>query len=396
MEVRSLGAGQLIVEVIAVGTELLLGQIVNTNASWIGGRLAEEGLDAHFQVTVGDNLARLVAAIDLALARSDSVIITGGIGPTQDDLTREAVCQVVGRPMTRDDEHAAWIERRLITQGRAVADNVLRMADLPQGAVGLSNDNGVALGVGIEHDGKWIFAVPGVPREMKAMIEGEVLPRLRDRSVAGGVVRSRVLRTWGLGESEVARRLDGLYASSNPSIAFLIKDMEVQVRVTAKSASAQEADHLIGPFEEEIRELLGGAVFGVDDQTVEMIIIDLLAARDWTVGTLEGPTLGQVGARIAATTGSGGSFAGTTVPGRRSSTIAPPDADVVLTVGPMAGEPGGSEATTPIDMEVKTPLSTVTRVFDFGGDDERSRSFATIAGLHMIRIALQQEGAPRR
>ena len=216
------GSGEaVIVEVISVGTELLIGQIVNSNSAFIATRVAEAGIDAHFQVVVGDNLDRLSDAIRTAVNRSDAVILTGGIGPTQDDLTREALCRVTGRAMGRDQAHAAWIEDRLRSQGREVRENVLRMADLPAGAEGMANSNGVALGVALEHEGKWLFAVPGVPVEMMAMLDGEVLPRLRRRS-GGGVLRSRLLRTWGLGESDVAERLDDLFASANPSVAFLI------------------------------------------------------------------------------------------------------------------------------------------------------------------------------
>jgi nicotinamide-nucleotide amidase len=157
----------LIIEVIAVGTELLIGQIVNSNAAVIGSRLAEDGFDAHYQVTVGDNLARLVAAIEVALARSDAVLITGGIGPTRDDLTREALCQVGGRVMVREQAHAAWIKDRLRPGGGEVNPTVLRMADLPEGSLPLANPNGVALGVAMEVEGKWIFAVPGVPAETR-------------------------------------------------------------------------------------------------------------------------------------------------------------------------------------------------------------------------------------
>jgi nicotinamide-nucleotide amidase len=236
----------LIVEVIAVGTELLIGQITNTNASFLGARLAEEGFDAHYQVTVGDNLGRLAGAIEAALERSDAVLITGGIGPTQDDLTREAICQVTGRVMTRDPEHEAWIKDRLRAQRRSVPDNVLRMADLPEGAEAMPNSNGAALGVALHHRGKWLLALPGVPAEMRAMLDSGVLPRLHQSSGSSATLHSRLLHTWGLGESEVADRLDDLFATVNPSVAFLIRDMEVRVRISAKAGDQETARLLIG------------------------------------------------------------------------------------------------------------------------------------------------------
>jgi nicotinamide-nucleotide amidase len=379
----------LIVEVIAVGTELLIGQIVNTNGAFIGAKLAEEGHDAHFQVIVGDNLARLTASVEQAHARADAVVITGGIGPTQDDLTREALCRVGGRRMTRDQAHAAWIEDRIRSQRGSVNPTVLRMADLPEGSVGLPNGNGVALGVAMEHQGKWIFAVPGVPVEMRAMIEAEVMPRLRRLTGEPAVLRSRVLRTWGMGESQVAEVLDDLFTSAaNPSVAYLISDMEVKVRITAKAVDLESAEALITPTEREIRSRLGEAVFAVDDQTIEGLIVAELAERGWALATVEQATLGQVGARVAAVPGATGVFAGTMLPG--SSEAAAPRGDVVLAVGPIgADQKEGRRTTRPVEMTVSTPEQVVRRVFDLGGDDERVRTFATIAGLHLIRIALE-------
>jgi len=380
----------LIVEVIAVGTELLIGQIVNTNAAVIGARLSADGFDAHYQVTVGDNLSRLAAAIESALARSDAVVLTGGIGPTQDDLTREAMARVADRAMTRDQDHADWIEARIRAQGGSVGDTVLRMADLPEGAEGLPNSNGAALGVALEHGGKWMFALPGVPVEMSAMLEQEVVPRLRHLAGDSTVLRSRVLRTWGMGESRIADRLDDLFASTNPSLAFLISDMEVKVRVSAKAADQGAADALIAPVETEVRARLGNAVFAVDDETVESILLDRLTSRGWTVATVEQATLGQVGARLAAADDTGRVYAGSTIVGRGTDDQGP-KAEVILVVGPIGPDlDPGRRTTRQVEMNVTTPHGETTRVFDFGGDDERVRSFATIAGLHLIRLALEQ------
>ena len=376
----------MIVEVIAVGTELLIGQIANTNAAFIGARLAEEGLDAHYQVTVGDNLDRLVMAIDDGLSRADAIILTGGIGPTQDDLTREAMAHVAGLPMTRDAEHAAWIEARVASQSGSVNPTVLRMADLPEGAQGLRNANGVALGVALEHEGKWMFAVPGVPVEMRAMIDGEVMPRLRRLAGEATVLRSRLLRTWGIGESRIAEALDDLFESPNPSVAFLISDMEVKVRISAKAADAAAADQLIAPVEARIRQTLGEAVFGADDDTVEKIVVERLATQGWTIATREQATLGQVGARIA-------NIGEHVFVGAAIGAGQPPPADVMLSVGPIGPDlDDGSRTTRQVEIEVITPAGVTARVFDFGGDDERVRSFATIAGLHLVRLAIEAAG----
>ena len=373
----------MIVEVIAVGTELLIGQIVNTNAAYIGAALAEDGFDSHFQVTVGDNLARLVSAIGAALERADAIVLCGGIGPTQDDLTRDAMAEVAGRTMVRDHDHASWIESRVTSQSGSVNPTVLRMADLPQGSESLPNANGVALGVALEHQGKWIFAVPGVPVEMKAMLDEQVMPRLRRLAGEATVLRSRLLRTWGLGESRIAETLDDLFESANPSVAFLISDMEVKIRVSVKAEDATAADGLIAPIEDEIRARLGDVVFGVDEETVERIVVAALRARGWTIATSEVATLGEVGARIA--------LAGEKVlEGSVIMSGQPPPADVVLTVGPIGPDlDPGSRTTRQVEMTVITPTGDATRIFDFGGDDERVRSFATIAGLHLIRLALE-------
>ena len=373
----------MIVEVIAVGTELLIGQIVNTNAAYIGAALAEDGFDSHYQVTVGDNLARLVSAIGAALERADAVVLCGGIGPTQDDLTREAMAAVAGRTMVRDHDHASWIESRVTSQSRSVNPTVLRMADLPEGAESLPNANGVALGVALEHLGKWMFAVPGVPVEMRAMLDGQVMPRLRLLAGEATVLRSRLLRTWGLGESRIAETLDDLFASANPSVAFLISDMEVKIRISAKAEDATTADRLIAPIENEIRARLGDVVFGVDEETVERIVVAALQARGWTIATSEVATLGQVGARIALA--GEGVFEGSVILSGR-----PSPADVTLVVGPIGPDlDPGSRTTRQVEMTVMTPAGDATRNFDFGGDDERVRSFATIAALHVIRLALE-------
>ncbi len=374
----------MIVEVIAVGTELLIGQITNTNAAVIGARLAEEGFDAHYQVTVGDNLSRVATAIETALERSDAVVLTGGIGPTQDDLTREAMARVAGRKMTRDEDHATWIENRTRAQRGSVSDTVLRMADVPEGAEGLPNANGAALGVALQHRGKWMFAVPGVPVEMAAMLEQEVIPRLRRIAGESTMLRSRVLRTWGTGESRIADQLDDLFDSANPSVAFLISDMEVKVRISAKAADQETADGLIKPIEDEVRSRLGDAVFGADEETVETIVVDRLATHGWTVATFEQATLGQVGARLAIADEKRRVFVGSTIAAGR-----PPEADVVIRVGPIGPDrERGPRTTRQVEMTVTTPLGERSRVFDFGGDEERVRSFATIAGLHVLRLAL--------
>lgn len=384
----------MIVEVIAVGTELLIGQIVNTNASTIGARLAEEGFDAHFQVTVGDNLERMTHAITTAMARADAVLLTGGIGPTQDDLTREAICGATGRTMTRDEGHAAVIRERILARRGVVSDSVLRMADHPEGSEPLPNTQGVALGIALDHDGTWIFAVPGVPREMRALLEEEVMPRLRRSAGVATVIRSRVLHTWGAGESQVAERLDDLYASTNPSIAFLIADMEVRVRITAKAESAAEAEAMIAPVERLVRDRLGDLVFAADGESNLDVIGRLAADRGWTVAVCEIGTAGAVGSRLASHPS--GVFAGAiTLPAGQEKAAdlaerarAAFGADVGVGVSESEVVEDSGDTASVLTLAVVTPETTTGDRMRFLGTGERARAYATIAALHHLRLGL--------
>jgi nicotinamide-nucleotide amidase len=387
----------MIVEVIAVGTELLIGQIVNSNAAAIGARLADEGFDAHYQVTVGDNLARLADAIRTASGRADAVILTGGIGPTQDDLTREAICAVTGRGMARDTEHAEHIRRRLLATRGFVVENVLRMADHPEGAETLPNANGVALGVAIDHQGVPIFAMPGVPREMTAMLDAEVLPRLRARAGEPTVLRSRVLHTWGHGESTISDMLDDLYASSNPSIAFLIKEMEVRIRITAKAATPDEADALIAPVEAVVRDRLGTAVFGTDGETNLGILARHLSDRRWAIGSCEVATCGEVVSGLAGQhpeVVAGGMVLPSDPSGALELARRAIDrfgADVGLGVEAPIDDDDGGRSSTSVRVGVVTPDGARIRTLRLLGSGERARAYAVIGAGHLARLAVTGE-----
>jgi nicotinamide-nucleotide amidase len=249
----------VIAEVVSVGTELLLGEIVDTNAAEIARSLGEWGYDAHFRVTVGDNHDRIVAVLRQACSRADVVVVTGGIGPTQDDLTKEALCTLAGVAMVRDDRHAEVIRRVVMSRRGSMRASVLRMADLPAGSEPLPNAAGLALGAALTVEGVLVLVLPGVPGEMRVMLEEQVAPRLVALS-GGRSVRSCVVRTEGLGESEVAHRLDDLYARTNPSIAFRIHGGQVHVRVTAQAASGAEAEAMAEELAAEVRARLQDAL----------------------------------------------------------------------------------------------------------------------------------------
>jgi len=392
----------VIVELVAVGTELLLGEIVNTNAAAIGTRLAEDGFDVHYQVTVGDNLERLTAAIRTACDRADAVVLTGGIGPTQDDMTRDGICAVLRVGIARDEEHARLIAERLAARG-VVAESALRMADYPEGSEALPNRKGVALGIAALYEGTPIFAVPGVPTEMKAMIDDEVRPRLRALSGDPSVLSSRLLHCWGPGEAQIAETLDDLYAGTNPSIAFLIDAAEVRVRITAKAASAAETAAMIAEVEAEVRERLGAAVFATDDETVDGIVSDLLNETGWTVAVVEASTAGLVSARLAAAPGFVG---GVVVPAvevdaveERAESLLDvhgrSSGDVVVAVSEATGvAEGDAIAARRVGIAVRTPEATTVRTITVLGGDERLRLFAVPGALHVLRQVLAESGSP--
>ena len=294
-------------EVVAVGTELLLGQIVDSNSAWIGERLAEAGIDSHFQVKVGDNLERIVLAVRTALDRSDAVICCGGLGPTQDDITRDALAQVMNVPLERDPHMVAVIEAIFAGRNRPFPPSNARQADKPVGASFLHQTQGTAPGLLCPVGQKVVYAVPGVPHEMKDMVERAVLPDLVARAGERATIRSRNLRTWGLSESALAERLAPRLEqldqrTGGPTIAFLASGIEgIKVRATVKAPSEAEAVAALDAEEQVLRSILGEVVFGVDDETMEHVVGELLGQRQWSLAIAESMTGGLVSSRIVDT-----------------------------------------------------------------------------------------------
>jgi nicotinamide-nucleotide amidase len=292
-------------EVVAVGTELLLGQIVDTNSSWIGEHLALIGIDSLFQVKVGDNFGRMEATIRQALERSDAVICCGGLGPTQDDITRDVIAAIMGVEMVRDDKIADHIRNIFEGRGRPMPENNLRQADVPAGAITIAQMPGTAPGLVCPIGDKVIYAVPGVPHEMREMMEGTVLDNLRRRSGETSIIHSRVIRTWGYGESALAETLadhvDALDESGHATIAFQASGIEgIKVRVTAKAENHDAAEKIIAAEVELIREQIGDHIFGYDDETMESIVLGMLRERSLTVAAGESLTGGILSTRITA------------------------------------------------------------------------------------------------
>jgi nicotinamide-nucleotide amidase len=395
-------------EVVAIGTELLLGIIVDSNSAWIGEQLALAGIDSHFQVKVGDNFARIEACIRQALERSDAVICCGGLGPTQDDITRDVIARVMGVEMRRDQVIADKIRQMFEVRGRVMSANNLRQADIPAGAYAIPQMPGTAPGLVCPIGEKVIYAVPGVPREMREMVMGTVLPDLRRRSGQAAVIRSRVLRTWGLSESGIdemltdrMRELDGL---GNPTIAFQASGIEgIKVRLVAKCDDEATARRLLDGEEALVRQILGDAVFAIDEETMESVVLDLLRRRGMTVAAAETLTGGILSSRMTAID--------TTMATFRGAIIAPDD---VADSGGLPPESRAAAAATDVRTRLGTsvglaaiaprpeeghPPGTVFAGLAVGeesevervvlpGDRNRLREYAVISLLNFTRRAL--------
>jgi nicotinamide-nucleotide amidase len=413
-------------EIVAVGTELLLGQIVDTNGAWMGEQLALAGIDVTHRQTVGDNLDRIVEAVRLALSRADAVVLCGGLGPTQDDITRDAIAAVMGVELIADEEVAERIRGLFRSRGRHMPANNLRQALVPAGATAIADPQpGTAPGLICPVGDKVVYAVPGVPYEMREIMTGAVLPDLTRRAGQVAVIRSRTLRTWGDSESGLAERLaermvelDAPAVEGTPTLAFLASGIEgIKVRVTVKAADEATAVRLLDAEEKVLRGILGDIVFGVDDESMEHAVAKLLEERHLTLSVAESLTGGLVAARLVNVPGAGDWFRGGVVTyatdlkfelldvpeGPVVSDAAAAamaegvrrvmDADVGLGITGVAG-PDSQEGQRPgtVFMAVAVgeddPVTTMVRL---PGDRERVRQFACISLLDFLRRQLSGE-----
>ena len=291
-------------EIVSIGSELLLGQIVDTNASWIAQRLAEAGVNLFYKTTVGDNMDRMVEVLDRALDRSDVVVTGGGIGPTQDDLTRDAIAKVTGRKVVTDPGSLLELRERFQKRGFILTKNNERQAQIPDGAIVVRNPNGTAPAFIVETDRGVTISLPGVPFEMKWLVENEVIPYLREKFGLTQMIHYRILKVADLGESAVDDRIGHLIAeSANPTVGVLAHPGQVDVRIAALAKSIDEANGLIDVVDTEVRELLGDHIFGVDDETIESVIGKLVAESKATVATCEDLSGGAVAAAIQEAAG---------------------------------------------------------------------------------------------
>lgn len=409
-------------EILGVGTELLLGQIANTNAQWISERLAEIGVDVLHHSVVGDNLDRVVEAFGLACSRADVVIATGGLGPTQDDLTRDALAIAAGARLVRHEEIAVRLRERFARLGRKMPESNLRQADVPEGARFISPMRGTAPGLVVEIGEARVYAVPGVPVEMREMMQGTILPELAALAGPSGIA-SRTVRCVGMSESRIAELLDDLFlGSANPTVAFLAGGGEVHVRLTAKAASLEEANAALEPLVKEVVERLDDVVFSTADERLEEVVGRLLRERGLRIACAESVTGGGVAKRLTDVAGASAYVAGSAVcytaaakasllgvsretldgPGVVSEACAREmaagarrvfAADVgVSTTGVAGPEPHGGEEPGRVWVALDADGVAHTRTLVAPNDRETVRRWAEQAALDLVRRHL--EGTP--
>jgi nicotinamide-nucleotide amidase len=289
-------------EIIAIGSELLLGQIIDTNSSYISKRLAENGIELTQTTTVGDDLQRMKEVIQEAIVRSNIIITTGGIGPTEDDLTREGVAEVFQRPLTFQPHLMEQIEDLFKKRGFRMAENNRKQAYIPEGSIPIENPKGTAPGFIVEYSNGSIISIPGVPPEMEYLMEKTVIPYIRKRfGLKHEVIQYRVLRACGLGESAIGLQIKDLMKGKNPSVGTLASIGDIRIRITAKAQSPEEASCLIGEMEQKIRERLGILIYGVDNETLHGNIARELERLNLKISVVETLTGGIISQRLSST-----------------------------------------------------------------------------------------------
>ncbi len=408
-------------EIVSVGTELLLGQTVDTDAAYLSGILSEFGIDLHYRVTVGDNASRLSEALKLALTRADLVFTIGGLGPTQDDLTKETAARVARDEMRLDEDCACRLREFFAARGVEMPETNLKQAMVPRRGLTLSNPLGTAPGAVFETEsGRTIICLPGPPREFTAMVDAAVIPYLKKRAGKNsGVIKSRVLRIAGLGESSVEERIKHLIGGSNPTVAPYAKPGAVELRITAKAASVDEAEAMIEDMDRRLVEALGNSVFGRDGETLEQVVVQKLISRRMTLATAESCTGGLISNRITDVPGSSTAFTVGIVSysneakerllgvprqlledhGAVSDEVARAmadgaravsGADMGLSVTGIAGPSGGSpqKPVGLVYMALSSETGTVSRKHQFSGSRIDIKLRTSQAALDMLRTSL--------
>ena len=410
-------------ELISVGTEILLGQIINTNAAWLATKLSELGINVYRQTSVGDNLQRLAHSIQESLQRAEILILTGGLGPTDDDLTREGVSEALGRPLIEDAEQRKWLEQRF---GGNMPINNLKQALKPEGAVLLPNPNGTACGYAVEHDHKWVFMLPGPPWEMEAMFTNHVEPILRTHFSLDTHLFHRTLRFIGIGESALEMELiDIMREQSDPSMALYAKMGEIEMRLTTRAITQQEAEARFVPLLGIIKERVGRFIYGYDDDNLFTVVARMLVERGQTLTVAESCTGGLLGSSFTDIPGSSAFFLGgwltysnemkMSMVGVKPETLEGYGAvsartvaemaegakqrsgsDYALSVSGIAGPGGGSEL-KPVGLTyigLATPQGTLMIRSTYSQDRSRNKTRATKQAAYLLWLALTGKDVP--
>lgn len=293
-------------EIICVGTELLLGDITDTNSQYLSRELAAMGIDVHYRATVGDNAHRLCEVFKTAFNRADVIILTGGLGPTEDDITVKTVCEYLDIPLILDDEALRRMKAYFERINREFTDNNISQAMVPQGGTVFQNDKGTAPGCAVKKDGKTVIFLPGPPSEMSYMFSHSVAPYLKP--LCGGVLRSHFVHIFGLGEAQVDSMTKDLQQSDNPTVAPYAKDGECMLRVTAKADTAERAEQLCSGMIDKITERLGDYIYSIDVDSLQQVVVDMLKERCLTCATAESCTAGYISKRITEVSGASAVF----------------------------------------------------------------------------------------
>jgi len=345
----------MVAEILAVGTELLMGQIVNTNAQYLTKRLNDVGVNVYYHSVVGDNPIRLKECLRLALSRSDVVITTGGLGPTKDDITKETVAEIMGMKLVRHEETFRNIRCFFERVNRKMMNNNTKQADIPEGCIIIQNNNGTAPGCLIEKDGKTIIMLPGPPKEMIPMFEETIYPYFEKKT--GQIIGSRMLKVFGIGESEMEMKiLDLIEAQSNPTIAPYVNMGEVVIRVTARGKNYDEAMEMINPVIERIKERLGSDLYAYNGETLEETVVQLLIEKKISISTVESCTGGMLASKLVNVPGVSNVFANgfITYSNQSKVDVLGVDPDVIKTYGTVSKE-------TAIEMVKGLVKNTATR-----------------------------------
>ncbi len=389
-------------EIISIGTELLLGEIVDTNAAWLAQQLAAAGVDVFFRTTVGDNVGRIAEAVSLALGRADIVITTGGLGPTVDDVTREAIAMATGRDLVLDESLLMQIRERFAKWNTRMSENNVRQAYLPRGATPIPNPVGTAPAFVVERDDHHIFTLPGVPREMKYLTETRVLPWLRERVGDERIILSKTLRTSAIGESLIDSKIADLETSPNPTVGLAAHPGQTDIRITAKATTRPEAERMIREMETRVRDRLGDWIYGEGTETIEEVVARLLAARNWRAALVETNTRGTIADRLRATPEGARVITGAMLleqvdsideatAGKLANEFREKSgADIALAVVSTmeANEDLYGENTGRTAIAVATAGSTISRAYTVGGTGELAQNWTAVRALDLLRRAL--------